>query len=257
MNFVDSIWRQPFFLVSAVLVVASPLSVYASAFIPQLNFYGGISHINMKKSTLTVSSNEVDTLNGTTNNTHSTGGIGAALDFLIPPASKSGTYLHDVSIGMDLFLLNTNSGGSVYQYGSPELHNYDYHLMFKTSRVMLDGTMGFVPFMCDVIPFVTAGVGVAHIQTEYYETPLSGVVGGQLNLPRRSQNNFAYSAGVGIKKMLSNHLQLSILYLYTDLGTARTASYSNSADNVITLGKPIETELQANTALMELSVLLA
>jgi opacity protein-like surface antigen len=218
----------------------------------QVNLYGGVNYTSINKSSLAISPDEVDTLHGGDNSNTFMSGVGLAYDFILSAPTKNNFYLHDISLGVDAFFFNTINSGSVYQYGLPEFNNYNYYLQFKTRRLMLDGTLVFAPIWRGIMPLITAGVGTVNIATKYYDESRD-MTGGDISLSDHTVNNFAYSFGVGIRKAITANLHVSALYLYTNLGTARSSVNSNSNNTSIALQEPITAKLTTNTGLIELS----
>lgn len=219
------------------------------------NLYGGISSSNFNKSDLALSTTENDTLHETNSTTDFTGGLGLAYDFYKPSilGNPCTYWLHDIALGLDLFFLNTASKGLVYQFNDANAANYNYNLAFRTARLMVDSIFGLKDWQ-GFVPFIKLSLGAARINAKYYETPRlsEGVTNGQLSLPSKTTTNITYSAGIGLKKMLASHVQLSAFYLFTDFGSVDTATQSS---NNINLQKPISTRLKNNAGLLELSFL--
>ncbi len=239
-----------------ILALVFPLAGYAANYTKQFNLYGGISYPNVSSSGIIIASDERDTLHSTSSGSDVIGGLGLSYNYVLPPdlVQKFHHALYDASLGLDLFVFNTTDSGETYLFGQADLADYRYRLKLQTARLMLDGTVGLHPFWQDIIPFITAGLGVARINATYAENVKAsqGVFGGELYLPNHTTYNFTYSFGAGLKKSLSKRVLLSILYLYTNLGVASTSTNSTE----ITILKPITAKIQTNTALLELSVIL-
>lgn len=237
-----------------LLILFTPFS-QANAAGLQLNAYGGISWSTFNSSSEELIG-ETDKLRSNGSTADVTEGLGISYTFM--PSLFQHTHsqwLHDVSLGMDLLFFNTQDSGTVYQYGEEALGNYHYDMYFDTARVMVDTVVGFHPVLNDYIPFVKASVGAASVRTSYSEAPLLTDFGGQIGLPSQTSTNLAYSAGLGVKKVFMKHLQVSLMYLFTDLGLVTTSVHSNDPGNPTTLLSPITTRLQSNAALLELSYL--
>jgi opacity protein-like surface antigen len=245
---------KKYLLNACFIFVIIPLSTspWAATPITKINLYNGIQRIQSNKGALYLSSEETDTFTTGHTDNDFTSGIGIALMF--PYANRSPC---NYSIGIDLLFFDTSNIGRVKLYGLPQFDNYQYHLRFRTARVMLDGNFDLKPLPYHLIPFIKGGIGAAKITTDYLETPNgSDIVGGNLHMPDMTTYNFAYSIGAGVKHSLSETIELALLYLYTNLGTVHSSRYSNNGDTQVTLLKPISAKLNTNSIYMELTWLI-
>jgi opacity protein-like surface antigen len=243
-------------VINFLFLLIFPLTGYAANYTKQLNLYGGVSYANVSSSGIIIAPDERDTIHSTSSGNDVTGGFGISYNYLLPPnlVKKFHQTLYDATFGLDLLIYNTTESGETYLFGEANLANYRNQLQFQTARLMLDGAIGLHPIWQEIIPFITAGAGVARINTKYLETAKANqdIFGGELYLPTHTTYNFVYSFGAGLKKSLSERVKLSVLYLYTNFGVASSSTHSTE----ITIMKPITAKLQTNTGLLELSVIL-
>lgn len=189
--------------------------------------------------------NEVDTLHGSTDSAEFIPGIGVGYDYVLPinPATGRSYFLHDVSLAVDVYNLNANREGQVYLFGVPAFGNfYNYNTTVSSWQVMLDSEWDFHPLYYGIMPFFQGGIGDAINTLSYQESPQAGVSPlGTLHLPNSTRSNFAYDLGAGVKVPVATHAQLSVRYLYSNLGSAETSSSA--------LSQPFSESLHASSVL--------
>jgi len=193
----------------------------------QMSVYAGVAKSRVHAGTLNLVG-ETDYLhsqNSAGQQNNFTWGIGAAYRFVLPQAYV----LHDISAGLDFYYFKTTQRGTTWQSNNPEQINYLYKLPVRSARLMLDSEWTFHPLIKQrLFPFIEAGVGVAANSMSYKDTPVEGLIGdGNTELYGHSTYQFAYAAGVGTKVLLTPYLNLSLRYLYSNLGNAYTARRGN------------------------------
>lgn len=242
-------------ILTCPLYLLAQTAVYASNHNFVFTLYGGYNHSETSVSDLVITPLETDSLNNTNGGNDFIGGAGVAYQQMLTDDDESGTILLDASLGLNFFMFNTSSSDVVYQFKDPQFDNFDYDLKLMTSRLMLTGQLDFQPIFADVIPFVEVGAGVARVKVKYNESPRTeeNIEDGDIDLTDKTNYQFAYSLGAGIKTNISSQVQVSLSYLYTDFGTVKT---SQSAPQV-TLDSPISIQLRTHTALLGLSYLFA
>jgi opacity protein-like surface antigen len=172
---------------------------------------------------------QTNTLHGSSDATEFTAKVGGGYDFVTPAAAKGQNryVLRDVLLGINAYYVGGKDlTGEVYRYGSSQFNFDNYNADITSWRVMLDSEWDFHPIGQRVMPFVQVGVGDAINTMSYNETPISSNndPGGQVSLSTHTKNNFAYEAGAGIKVSINSKSQLSLSYLYTNLGSAEANS---------------------------------
>ena len=196
----------------------------------ELNVYGGLVDLTTKFGSETINnppfSAQTNTLVGSTDGAGFEPGFGVAYDFYLAPYNQVagiGYVLKDVSLGVDAYYLRGIRKGSVYYSGDFPSNNYNATL--SSWQVMLDTQWDFHP-LWKLIPFAQAGIGDAINSLSYNEVSTRNSIPGQfvINLPRGVHNNLAYDVGGGIKLPTSEHTQLSLRYLYSDLGDVSATS---------------------------------
>ncbi len=209
------------------------------------SLYGGTSNTSVNAGNLQGFA-ETDSLNP---NSHSqydfTWGFGTAYRFMLPDNMQK--VLHDVSIGLDLMYLKDTQKGYVWLFQQPAYNNYYYHLSVTSLRLMADVELTLHPIGQYIFPFIEGGIGAARNTASYYDSPLlPGTTG--LTIGSQSQIQFAYTVGGGIKIPLLHGSELSLRYLYVDLGNAKTSGAAS-----VPLAAPVKMALTSQTWLIGLT----
>ncbi|PJD95102.1 MAG: hypothetical protein CK426_07275 [Legionella sp.] len=231
---------------SALLLLSlSPSSMAASY---QASVYGGGTSTTFNHIGPVTFLEETDTLNPTnTLATSGTWGLAAALRTnTLPEGLKK--CIEEVSFGPEFFYVNGNSTGDVWQYQLPEMNNLTYKISTSSYRLLATNEITFKPLAPKTFPFFAWGIGFAANESSYQEYPRATYDSPGLSLAAKTQYQFAYTFGGGLKIDVSdiahtNHpVLLSFRYLYAHLGSA---DVSNQSSTVVTT--PIEVNLYTQT----------
>lgn len=208
----------------------------------QLSVYSGIAYTNIDASSYTLQGNQIEELDPTDNSFNFAWGIGIAYHYILPK------YLHDISIGFDMFRLTSVQKGDVLDYGT--LNNSTYKLKFESRRLMANSELTFYPIGQWLYPFIEIGIGFTVNNTDYDNTPDPNAAW-EVGQSMSSNNNFqfAYNLGGGLKIVLPHKMQLSFRYLYAGLGSAVTEESTASLSTI----KGIDTPVHSQTWLAGLS----
>ena len=180
-----------------------------------------------------------------------TWGAGLAYRFLVPPATTSANVLHDLSLGWDLYTFQTGQEGPNWLTQFPRFNEYTYSTTITSLRFIVDSEWTFKPLFHYIFPFVEGGLGFSS-NTLGYNASYAPQTDAEYNiLNKGSQYAFAYTAGAGIKVLLNPKLQLSLRYLYTNLGRAVITQAVH-----LPLPAPLSMSLYTQSALVGLTYLL-
>lgn len=242
-----------FVFLSGFLLITFPAlaDVNSSGF--QISAYGGITNTNIDPGALYFG-NEVDSLNpfgNEKNKINATGGVGVAYRF-ITTGNKQDYVFHDISAGIDLYYFEAVQHGEVWQFEDPNFANFKYNIPISSGRMMFDSEWTFHPIGKRLFPFFEMGIGVARNSVRYSDVTISNDYSGDTTLYRHTKNQFAYGGGLGLKYLVSPHLNVSLRYLYTNLGNAETSQYGYNEGNV-TLAAPVTVHLYTQSWLFGLS----
>lgn len=216
----------------------------------QLSGYAGATQISINPSTLQ-GFNETDSLHpndGHYQQTDVTWGFGTAYRFVLPNFPRN--IIHDMSAGLDFLYFQTTQKGQTWLFEQPLYNNYTYQLPISSLRLMADSEWTFRSLLRPYLfPFIEGGIGFARNTASYADSPLIPDTTG-LTIYTDVQYQFAYTAGAGIKFLLPCNGQLSVRYLYADLGNATTSSNAS-----VSLAAPITIRLTTQTWLAGLTYL--
>ncbi|KTC77987.1 outer membrane protein [Legionella brunensis] len=213
----------------------------------QTSLYGGISRTHIDPGPLHISESETDILHSD-NDSEGTIGIGLGWQFNLLNQNNTHGLLGGFIAGLNYFHFSAEPGGEVWLYGMPQFVNYDYQFSLDTDRLLVNGQMELFPALQVIQPYVEAGVGYAHIRSQYCELPTlgSGATDGNLIFPRRSDNQWVYTLGAGVKTQLSPQWTLSLAYNFTDFGTIHAGPY----DSDVVIQQPLDIAMKLHTALL-------
>lgn len=202
----------------------------------QLSAYGGLAVTDINNSSYTLLGNQVEVLAPTNANSYDFAwGFGAAYRLLV---SK---FLHDISVGLDMFYLPDSQDGDVLSYGM--FDNSTYQLKFRSIRLMADSDWTFRPIYSRFYPFISVGIGFTANTMSFNSSPepdATWEVGQSMSNNQIFQ--FAYNVGGGIKVPLTNKVALSLRYLYAGLGSARTDASTASLPTTAGINTPVASQ---------------
>lgn len=165
-------------------------------------------------------------------------GLGIAYAFNMAPHScvrPWNTYLlQSIALGVNAYYLGGSNSGEtaiapgVYFSDSIPIGNYKTDL--SSVRIMFDSELDFHPLWQRVLPFVQVGIGPAINSMSYHYTKQPGAIPSVPSFnASATQTNFAYEMGGGVKVDLMPHSQLSLRYLYSNMGDVSVSSAGNLA----------------------------
>jgi len=176
-------------------------------------------------------------------------GLGLGHRFYLNPASKMNNLFDSFAINAQFFqLISANQTGHVVQFGLPEFENYTYSLGISNYRFMADGDLDFHPIH-NVVGFIEGGIGGASTTLSYGSASIAPVLNPGLALPKQTNWSFAYQAGAGFKVQALSQLELSLRYLYANMGTANSSIYGSTD----TLAMPLKADMSTHNILFGLA----
>lgn len=173
-------------------------------------------------------------------------GLDAKYRFKFMGTSLQNYVFDSVAAGLDIIQITSfDQTGHVLQFKMPDFENYSYTLNIKNTRVMADLDMAFHPIGEHIFPFIETGIGIATTAVSYSSSPISPVDGPEFKIPQKSTLSFAFQLGAGFKYVINQHMNVSLRYLYADMGSVDTSTSGNTA----TLEKPLNVDLSSQTVL--------
>ncbi|NNM59563.1 MAG: outer membrane beta-barrel protein [Legionellales bacterium] len=212
----------------------------------EVNFYAGASQNSTSNTSgIVFSPFETDTITKANKKSSSfVPGVGITYNYAFP---REDYYIHAVSVGLNYYHTGASRDGQVYQYGFPQFNNYTYKMNISSNRVMLDGEVDLHPLWNCLTIFGEAGVGGALNNMSYNEQSVLGN-GGALNLGGNTHLAFASEFGGGVKMPVNQKSEVSVRYLYANLGKAESNTASDSGASELT--QPISTDLTSQSILV-------
>jgi outer membrane immunogenic protein len=117
------------------------------------------------------------------------------------------------------------------------------NMQVSSSRLMLNGYKDF-PLNEYLSLYAVAGVGVAHISSEGYQSNTSR------RFANNIQNNFAYAVGVGADLKLTEQMTLGTGYRYVDMGDIETG-YNTFANRINARDEQLKGKLREQNLYVE------
>jgi opacity protein-like surface antigen len=117
------------------------------------------------------------------------------------------------------------------------------NMQVSSSRLMLNGYKDF-PLNDYLSLYAMAGVGVAHVSSEGYQTNASR------RFANNSQNNFAYAVGFGADLKLTEQITLGSGYRYVDMGDIETG-YNTFANRINARDEQLKGKLREQNLYVE------
>lgn len=117
------------------------------------------------------------------------------------------------------------------------------NMQVSSERLMLNGYKDF-PLTEHVSVYAMAGVGVAHISSQGYQSRTTR------RFANNSQNNFAYALGVGADLKLTQQMTVGVGYRYIDLGDIETG-YNTFANRINARDEQLKGKLREQNLYVE------
>lgn len=200
-----------------LLLASSTLLASTHYHANQLEAIVGINHASHSYSNLHTgdgASQESDALHSDSANNDVTWGFSYAYNVLHRPYYG----LQHLLLGVDWLFFNTTDSGDAYQYGYNSMANYRYNANFQTARLLANSEFDFISPWDTVFPYLQFSMGGARINADYSDTPIDGSLGGGQVLHKKTNYNFTYAVGAGVKYLIIPNFQVSVSYLYTNFG---------------------------------------
>jgi len=131
------------------------------------------------------------------------------------------------------YLAPANLSGTLTQYSASSYTNYNYTWKYLSNLVLLFGKVELIDWSF-LKPYISLGLGVAiNTNSNYSETVISPVTPRlSPNFAKTSNNNLAYTLGIGFNFPIHTLFFLSLGYEYQNLGKIRSGfgvdTWSNS-----------------------------
>lgn len=196
----------------------------------KFSVYGGLQKNILHPGSFTLVGNEIERLvPNDSKTTNFLWGLGAAYRFILPPQKNILRYLHDIDLGLDLYYFQTNQSGIALDFN--ESPDFDYKLRIQSLRVMGNLEFTLLPVTSKIIyPFIVFGAGLASNTNHYHDLPnANSPTGVGVSFDRNATMELAFALGAGVKWMLCRNTEISLRYLYANLGSVKSSKDANLA----------------------------
>jgi opacity protein-like surface antigen len=135
-------------------------------------------------------------------------------------------FFNDLLLELNLYRNSGTLKGNVWQFELPEFNNYTFSAPITSTRLMLDVKPSLFTFHA-ISFYPILGMGISWNKISYQETAIdSETSDSSQSLSQHTNTNFTYDAGLGARFDISEHLNASVEYLYTHLGTVSPSAIS-------------------------------
>lgn len=150
---------------------------------------------------------------------------------------KKRQFINDLLLELNLYRSTATVRGNVWQYQLPQFNNYSFRAPLTSTRLMLDVKPSLFKWhKISLYPILGIGVGMNDMSYHESVTGIGVDPNSAESLSRKTNTNFVYDLGVGVRVMLTTHLIASLEYLYTDLG--KVSPNGSPANNVALTSAP-------------------
>jgi opacity protein-like surface antigen len=141
--------------------------------------------------------------------------------------------------------------GDVYMWGDPALDNFNNNTHVENFNLMFNVTLAVAEYQ-RWTAFVLGGIGAAWTWVGYDGQPKAGSPPeSELQLHTKTNTTFAFQGGAGIGFELMPELDLTLTYLFTDLGNVETSDSVKNSNANQTIS-PANFDLQQQSLLLGL-----
>lgn len=216
------IFKRALGLIATTAVCITPVWADINSSGLRFSAYGGVESASISPGWFALVGSETEFLDPSYRKTYGpVVGVGGAYRFMTSSRQDIFRYLHDVSLGLDVLYFRMKQNGNTLDFGM--FDNFDYRLKIESLQFMLNSEWTFPTRYVWLFSFIEAGVGAAFNSASYTDkangTTSSAV---PLTMPSYTTTHFAYDVGAGVKVMMSKHTEMSLRYLYSDVGSAQS-----------------------------------
>lgn len=220
-------------VITSSFLLSSPTYAEKSHF--QIQGFLGASWLSMTDDVdLVLSPIERDTLHPNNNAAAFLYGGGLGYVFPICTTYKRGwSFFPAITAAANFYGFEESIKGDVWQFGLPELNNYDFNMKIQSYRAMFDVTLDLVKYN-SIKWFILGGVGASWNKVTYKDFADDGIpYESHVYLKSHQNNNFTWQLGTGLSYIFNDEVQVRLSYLYTDFGELRTSDQLNTPYSVI------------------------
>jgi len=186
---------------------------------------GGVAGVHTRDSQMQVTSTEIDTLDQTNSYRwdNATGQLGLGYVYYMvdgPRISEDLRWFPTVEPMLNLYYSNLDVKGDVYRFKSVFLNDLDYKTTIRNTRLMLDVALTIVS-KCKYSLYGVLGIGEGWSRLSYRDYAGSTT---RLNLNTENENNVVWNIGAGAAYAFNQSVNVSLEYVWTDLGRMQTSS---------------------------------
>lgn len=209
---------------------------------------GGIAGVHTRDSQMQVTSGEIDTLAQTNSYRwdNATGQLGLGYVYYTvngPRITEEFRWFPTIEPMLNLYYSNLDIKGDVYRFKDVLLNDVNYKTNIKNARLLLDVALTIFS-KCQYSVYGLLGIGEGWSRINYRDKE-GGVT--RINLDTDTENNIVWEWGAGASYAFSNYANVSLEYVWTDLGRMHTSSVGAINNNIIVAPQLIGANFQVAT----------
>lgn len=113
---------------------------------------------------------------------------------------------------------SANLNGQIWELGDPTFNNFNYQYRINHRHIAFEGKF-LSDYFTELLPYFSFSLGIANNRaSSFSSTPVIFEVLPEPGFSSKTQHAFTYSLGVGLTKILKEHWQIGVGYLFTDQG---------------------------------------
>jgi outer membrane autotransporter protein len=187
---------------------------------------GSVSALDAGNLSLSVTTSETDLLVQTNENSWTSWGgqLGVGYDYPLFNALSYSDHVQwftAIEPQLNVYYSTYRNEGDVYRFGNAAFNDLNYNMLIHSTRLMFDVALTVAEWKRFSV-YGIVGIGNAWNDISYSDSTNAGLPCSLQSISSSSNNNvgdFVWEAGAGLEYKLTNRLELSLEYLYTDFGS--------------------------------------
>lgn len=191
---------------------------------------GGVAWLDGDEANLGVTEIETDTITFATSDVAGVAALGVGYAFILTDEDDDFRWFPAIVASLDgAYQFETDFNGDVYQFENADMNNYTNNTSVENFNLMFDLTLALAEYQRWTI-FAIGGIGAAWTTVQYDDTAKADIPPSGIDLSSHTSSNFAFQFGGGLGFEIMPELDLTLTYLYTDLGDVSTGDSVNATE---------------------------
>ena len=198
----------------------------------EISLGAGPTWSNGDSSQMPITTQETDTAEVSHINRSTTYQLGVGYH-LFADTLRQRTFLNDLLIQLNLSRNNATITGDDLEFGSSNWSAFSFSSPIRSTTLMLEVKPSLFTIY-HISPYPLFGAGLSWNRASFSEQAFAADdVDGEVFLPTRTQKNFAYDFGFGVRDALTKNLNISLEYRTTHLGKMTPSGVATGTQTVL------------------------